>query len=537
MAENGNGQKMVKLTVNGHGVEVPAGTNILEAAHTVGHSVPHYCYHPGLSVPANCRICQVEIEGQPRLAFACRTPVAEGMVVHTDSEKAKAHQQLVQEFLLCNHPLDCPICDKSGECTLQDYYMDHGQYRPVMVENKYRKHKAEPIGPTIVLDTERCILCSRCVRFCDEVTGTSELGLFNRNNHMEIGVVPGTELDNPYSGNLVDICPVGALGDRDFRFKCRVWYLQTTRSICPGCAKGCNIVVDHQTQRKHKAGGARVMRLRPRPNPEVNGHWMCDEGRYGHRWHDEDRIRFASVRLEGRAQAEVLLQRAWDAALARFHRAETTAWAVVLSARMSNEELFIAKRLFIQDLGVTEVFVGPTPPGSEDNLLRRADKNPNTAGARALEIPLDDGTRLRRLGQGTVKNVWAIGHDVIGNLPGQARPALDTLIFQGTNRCATSEAADIVLPAATCFEKDGTFTNEDNRVQRFERALSPLGEAESDLVLLQRLGETLRVSVPPGSAADVFEALAASEPPFAGLTHESLGDLGAVLHAPAEVGA
>jgi NADH-quinone oxidoreductase subunit G len=404
-----------------------------------------------------------------------------------------------------------------------------------MIENKYKKHKAMPIGPTIVLDTERCILCSRCVRFCDEVTETSELGLFNRNNHTEIGVVPGEVLDNPYSGNLVDICPVGALGDRDFRFKCRVWYLKSTNSVCPGCSKGCNIEVDHQSRWRHKAGGARVMRLRPRVNMDVNTHWMCDEGRFGYKWHDAERLRFAAMRFDGDGQGEAMFRQAWEAAVARLRETDRASWAIVLSARMTNEELFLAKRLFIEGLGIGEVFIGPTPPGSEDKLLRRADKNPNTAGARALGIPVDDGSRLGRLGQGAVKNVWAIGHDVLGNLSEGASPEFDTLIFQGTNECATSQAADIVLPTATCFEKDGTFTNEDNRVQRLWQAILPLGEAELDLALLQRLAKAMSVELPAGEAEDVFAALAVAVPAFGGMSYESLGDQGAVLGAAAGV--
>jgi NADH-quinone oxidoreductase subunit G len=438
----------------------------------------------------------------------------------------------VQEFLLCNHPLDCPICDKSGECRLQDYYMDHGRYTPVMIEDKYKKHKATPIGPTIVLDTERCILCSRCVRFCDEVSKSSELGLFYRNNKMEIGIVPGTELDNPYSGNLVDICPVGALGDRDFRFRCRVWYLRTAKSICPGCAKGCNIVVDHQQQRnhvmerrRHKAAGDRVMRLRPRWNLDVNRYWMCDEGRYDYRWHDENRLFFAAAVREDGVQAEVLFRRAIEAAAQRLKAVDAKEWAVVLSAQMSNEDLFLAKTLFQDRLGIGEIFIGHTEPGSEDDLLRRADKNPNTAGAKALGLEIDtDGSRLRGLAG---KHVWAIIHDVVGALGEGTEFA--TLIYQGSNICATSMAADVALPAATCFEKYGTFTNEDQRVQWFERAFLPIGDAENDIQIFHRLAGLLGVDIPSGEAQDIFDVMASQVDAFRGLSHESLGDLGAPL--------
>jgi NADH-quinone oxidoreductase subunit G len=525
-------RKMVKLTINGHEIEVREGLNLIDAAEMIGIEIPHYCYHPGLSIPANCRICQVEIEGQPKLAFACRTPVKDGLVVHTDSEKAKAHQRLAEEFLLSNHPLDCPICDKSGECTLQNYYMEYGRYQPVMIENKYKKHKGTVIGPTIVLDAERCILCSRCVRFCDEVTGTNELGLFNRNNHMEIGVVPGTEVNNAYSGNLVDICPVGALGDRDFRFKCRVWYLRTTKSICPGCSRGCNIVVDHQTQRRHKAHGARIMRLRPRFNQEVNGHWICDEGRYNHRWHDENRLHFAA-RREGEGHREASVREALAAAVERLKGSRD--WTVVLSSHLTNEELFLAKLLFIEGLGLENVFVGPPPQGTEDNILRRADKTPNTAGALALGLPIDDGTRLQALARGPAREVWVCGFDLLSD---SRFPLPDPrfLVYQGSNVCPTSRAADIVIPTATCFEKDGTYTNFEGRVQRLWQAVLPVSDAVGDLSLFQSLGAALGVELLGGEAQDVFDALAQREPAFAGLSCDSLGMHGQPLAVPVEAG-
>lgn len=525
----------VTLTINGRQVTVRAGTNLIDAAAAVGIHIPHYCYHPGLSVPANCRICQVEVEGQPKLVFGCRTLAQDGMVVHTDSPRAKEHQQLVQEFLLCNHPLDCPICDKSGECRLQDYYMEYGRYQPVMLENKYKKHKAVPIGPTIVLDAERCILCSRCVRFCDEVTKTSELGLFHRNNHTEIGIVPGTVLDNPYSGNLVDICPVGALGDRDFRFKCRVWYLRHTPSICPGCARGCNIVVDHQTQRHHIAGGARIMRLRPRFHGDVNGHWMCDDGRYDYRWHDEDRLLSAAVRGEG-LQREASLAEAVAAVRDRLRAENPGAWTAVLSSELTNEDLFVAKRL-CEALRIEDVFVAAPPQGVEDDILRLADKTPNTAGARALGLAVDeDGARLRGLLASSGRHVWVFQHDILAGHPGDTQPAFATLIYQGTNLCATSLAADIVLPTATCFEKDGTFANAAGRVQRLWQAVPPLGDAASDAALLQRIGQALGVALPEGHPEELFEVLAASEAAFAGMSYETLGSHGLPLATPVEAG-
>ncbi len=271
---------MPKLTIDGKEIEVEAGTNLIEAARRLGIEVPHYCYHPGLSIAGQCRLCMVDVEKTPRPTIACNTQAADGMVVHTETERVRDTRRSIMEFHLINHPLDCPVCDQAGECWLQIYYMKHGLYDPRMTDEKVHKPKAVPLGPHVILDAERCILCSRCVRFCDEITGTGELGIFHRGDHSEIGLFPGRDLDNNYSANVVDICPVGALTDRDFRFQVRVWYLDTAKSICTGCARGCNIDVHVNRRRPHHAEGRRVARLKPRLNAEVNAWWMCDVGRY-----------------------------------------------------------------------------------------------------------------------------------------------------------------------------------------------------------------------------------------------------------------
>ncbi|MBN1475566.1 molybdopterin-dependent oxidoreductase, partial [Candidatus Sumerlaeota bacterium] len=287
--------------------------------------------------------------------------------------------------------------------------------------------------------------------------------------------------------------------------------------------------------RRHKAGGARVMRLRPRPNLDVNGHWMCDEGRYGYAWHDEGRLPFAAVRREGEL-TEVSMREAIEAAAAAMRDSEPSEWSVVLSASLSNEDLLLARELFVEGLKIREIHIGPTPPGSQDDLLRRADKNANTAGALALGFRVGDEAALGRIARGTFPRVWAIGYDVIGHLPPDVpRGELATLIFQGSNACATSEAADVILPTATCFETDGTFTNEDERVQRFWRAIDPEGEAEAVHATLQRVGKALGGELTGGDTALIFDALAAREPRWGGMSHESLGDQGAPL-APAQGG-
>src|SRR5437867_7598138 len=288
---------MPKLTINGQVVEVPEGTNLIEAAKAIGIEVPHYCYHPSLSIAGQCRLCMVDIEKVPRPQIACNTQAIEGMVVDTETERVKDTRRSMMEFHLINHPLDCPVCDQAVECFLQIYYMKHGLYDPRMTDEKVHKPKAVPLGPQVILDAERCILCSRCVRFCHEITGTGQLGIFERGDLSETRLSPGKERDNKYSGNVVDICPVGALTDRDFRFQVRVWYLDTTKSICPGCARGCNIDVHVNRKRPHHAGGRRVARLKPRFNDAVNAWWICDVGRYGFgSVDDESRIRFARQR-------------------------------------------------------------------------------------------------------------------------------------------------------------------------------------------------------------------------------------------------
>ena len=248
---------MPKVTIDGVEVEVAAGTNVLEAAKQAGIEVPHYCYHPGLSIAGQCRLCMVDIDRVPRPQISCNMTVADGMVVHTKTERVVETRRSVMEFHLINHPLDCPVCDQAGECWLQIYYMRHGLYDPRMADEKVHKPKALPLGPHVMLDAERCILCSRCVRFCDEITGTGELGIFHRGDHSEIGLFPGATLENKYSGNVIDICPVGALTDRDFRFQVRVWYLDSARSVCTGCARGCNVDVHQPSAPPPQRGQAR----------------------------------------------------------------------------------------------------------------------------------------------------------------------------------------------------------------------------------------------------------------------------------------
>jgi NADH-quinone oxidoreductase subunit G len=523
---------MPKLTVDGKPVEVPAGTNLIEAARLAGVEVPHYCYHPGLSVAGQCRLCMVDLEKAPRPTIACNTQAADGMVVLTDTDRVKDTRRSIMEFHLINHPLDCPVCDQAGECWLQIYYMKHGLYDPRMTDEKVHKPKAVPLGPHVVLDAERCILCSRCVRFCDEITKTGELGIFHRGDHSEIGLFPGADLTNKYSGNVVDICPVGALTDRDFRFQVRVWYLDTAKSVCPGCARGCNIDVHTNRRRPHHGEGRRVARLKPRFNVGVNKWWICDAGRYGYKFVDDDDRLTQPVSRDGASLAPTEAIEAAAAALRRYAPAEI---AVIASPRLANEDLF-ALRALIDRLAITRVGfrVPPAIPGDEDDLLIRADKNPNTRGAELVGLDGDVGQILAAAGDGAVKCLWIFEHDLEASglpraLVAGALERVETLIFAGTTANSTSARAHLALPLAAWVEREGTFTNFEGRVQRFRVALEPLGEARAAWDLVSAVLGALGGETSATRAEHWFRALAEAVPAFGGLTYQTIGDGGQVV--------
>ena len=525
---------MPKLTIDGKEVEVPAGTTILQAAKKLGVKVPHYCYHAGLSIAGNCRICMVEIEKQPKLQIACYTPVADGMAVKTNSPKVIDTRQAVLEFLLVNHPLDCPVCDQSGECKLQDYYMEHGLYNSRLMEPKVKKYKkAFSIGPTVMLDQERCILCTRCVRFTDEITKTHEFGMFNRGDHSEIDIYPETQLDNKYSGNVVDICPVGALTDKDFRFKCRVWYLAETKSVCPGCSMGCNIEIHWDKLRPHQKKKERVMRLKPRLNPEVNQYWICDEGRYNYHFIDENRIL-----LPQRKEGNALQPTSWDESLDEIAKKikevkdsnQTEKIGILASAQLTNEDLFVIRKLFKESLGVANIdFRVPEKSGSSDDFLIKADKNPNTAGALILLNPPSPpfAEIIQRATEGDIRLLYVFGHDLV-KLFGKERVEqlsknVELFILQASNLNETSAYAHLVLPSAVYAEKDGTFTNCQQRVQRILPAFPPLGEAKGDWEILVTLAQRLGIELNYRSSEDIFNEIAQSVASFAGMSYEKLG--------------
>jgi NADH-quinone oxidoreductase subunit G len=530
----------VALTIDGQNVEAPKGTLIIEAAKMVGIKIPHYCYHPGLPVVGSCRMCLVEIEKNPKLQPSCATPVAEGMVVRTKTPETLKNRQSVLEFLLLNHPLDCPVCDQAGECELQNYYMEHGLYDPRFNEDKAKRKKAFPIGPYIILDQERCVLCTRCIRFTREISKTSELGVIDRGHRSEIDVLPGFDLNNPYSGNVADICPVGALTDRDFRFKCRVWFLGSAPSICPGCSRGCNIDIHFNERFNPRYHDQRVHRLKPRFNGYVNDYWICDEGRYS--YHSIDAANRLKVpRLK---QGEEYRETSWENALrevAASLKKTLAAYgpegvAVLASPQLANEELFRIRQLFMDQLKIESIgwHVPDNAKVYSDDFLVTADKNPNAKGADTIyPSSLECESLLRACAEGRIHFLYVFQHDLARgvelNYVQDALGKVDCVVFQGSWEQPTAALADAQLPAAVYAEKTGTFTNIQGRVQRFQAAVSPIGQSLPDLDILARLAAELNLSLPGASAEQIFEEIGRSVEAFAGMTWQSIGKSGQLL--------
>jgi len=538
---------MPTLTINQQPITVSDGSTIIQAAQKLGIEIPHYCYHPGLSLAGSCRMCLVEIEKNPKLQPACYTRVADGMVIFTNTEKVKQMVSGVLEFLLINHPLDCPVCDQAGECYLQEYYMKFGLYDSRMNEDKIKRHKAQVIGPHVMLDNERCILCSRCVRFVEEISDSHEIGILNRGGRSEIRLLPDKPLDNNYSGNVVDICPVGALTDRNFRFQCRVWYLAKTNSVCNGCSRGCNITVEANTQRPHHAEGRRVMRLKPRYNPEVNQWWICDIGRYGFEFID-DPSRIASC-LEKRNGLHESLE--WNEALEKASQRLSDALqnhgkdsvVVVASPQLTNEDLFIIRRFFGEDLGISQIdFHLPERNSSAgDNILLLADRNPNTRGAEAI-FTEDSGFSLPRLLQSLpnkkFKLLYVFEQDLVKKLGEENAKSFlsrfEYVIYQCANENQTSLLADLVLPSATYAEVEGTFTNFEGRVQKINKAIDPLGNSLPTWQIVANLAGTLGQTCKYVCSEDIFVDLADRVVEFENLSYAKIGDRGAKIAEPAQ---
>ena len=519
----------VTLTIEGARVAVPRGTTILEAAKQAGVLIPHYCYHPGLPVAGVCRMCLVQIEGMPKLQIACATPVAEGQVVNVFPPEAVEARKGVLEFLLINHPLDCPICDQAGECELQDYVFREGRaqtrYTPAFAK---RFNPVEAFGPDVLYVPNRCILCTRCVRFMDHAAGDAVLNVSERGDRALIGVHPDRQLDHPWAGNVVDLCPVGSLISRDFLHKARAWELDKTASICTGCSQGCNIGIETRQNT--------VVRLRPRSNDAVNRYFMCDHGRLQYRWMNRgDRIEAPLVRQGG-----ALVAADWDEALRQ--SAELLGGAggdvvVLASPHASNEALFLARAVAgprFRGAFRVERVAGEHPLPGVPGLALRGERAPNVRGALTLGYVERFADQLAALSQTSVALVL---DDALDGVPPGALAAVPHLIYVGTVLPAAARGAAVVLPVTTVAEEDGTFVNRDGRVQRYFQARSGPGMARPAWWALGELRAALGRGDPLASSADAFALLAAEVEEFGGLTCDGLGLHGAVLGASVPAGA
>jgi NADH-quinone oxidoreductase subunit G len=461
---------MPKIKINGRELEVAEGITILEAALSNGIYIPHFCYHPHLAVSGNCRMCLVDVKpGPPKLSISCATTVAEGMEIETENEKVRAARAAVMEFILKNHPLDCPICDQAGECVLHEYYMkyDLKPSRLFSPEDKVKKQKRRRLGKHVVLDSERCILCTRCIRFVRNVSGDESLAMVKRSDRMEITTFPGKTVDNPYSLCLTDACPVGAWTSADFRFKQRVWFLQPSASICPHCSRGCNIWIDHRREE--------AFRIRPRVNVQVNESWACDEGRLNYHLINDDRLTVPLVN-NGSGQKEASWKEALKAAGELIAEAGENL-SVIVSASLSIEE---GKALLsLQEILGAKVMLNTGEPGWEDNILRRSDVNANTKGLAELGItePLDTG-----LDDTAVLVVF----ETLGSAPlpeGIPAPA----IVVSPSVTPAVKAAKVALPAASYAETAGTIVNFMGLSQSYSPALKPKGQALSHAEIIAKL--------------------------------------------------
>ncbi|MFQ5957525.1 MAG: molybdopterin-dependent oxidoreductase [Candidatus Brocadiales bacterium] len=539
---------MPVVTIDDQKIEVPPKTPILNAAKQLGIEIPHFCYHPRLSVVDACRMCLVEVKDVPKLLTSCSNAVRDDMVVFTNTPKVQEARKGILELLLLNHPMDCPICDKAGECMLQDNYFKFSLHtsRLKPEDGKVHKPKVVDLGKKIVLDAERCITCTRCVRFCGEVVGKEELGIFNRGDHSEIGTFNGKPLEHNYQGNLTDVCPVGALTAKDFRFTCRPWFLCPADSVCPGCARGCNVQVQ-SSDRSIEKTKRRVYRLMPRENEEVNKIWLCDVGRYGYQFVDAfDRLSVPTVKSGGEFTGVD-----WDTALgevagglgAVLERYGPSAIGIIPSPQLTNEDLYAAKQLFYERLCITDIDykLPGWDKGEADQLLLMADRNPNTKGAESLGMS-GLGAKaeeiIDKVAKGDIKALYILGGDITKYL-GEERVSeslsrAELVVYQGTNFNHACKFAHVILPGATFVEKDGTFTNFEARVQRINRALIPLGESLPDWEIITRLSRLMGHPLPYGKAEDVFNDISREVASFNGLSYSKLGSNGVKLATSGE---
>jgi NADH-quinone oxidoreductase subunit G len=531
---------LLNVQIDGVWMQFPKGTKVIDACSQAGKFIPRYCYHPKLSIPGNCRMCLIEMgmpkmtpdrkpilgpDGRPEIGWiprpqiSCAQDVSEGLGVRTDSPMVQECRKGVMEFLLINHPLDCPICDQAGECRLQEFSVEYGNAESRFLERKVKKPKNVELGPRVTLDAERCVLCSRCIRFMKEVAKDDVLGFVDRGGFSTIACHPDKTLESNYSLNTVDICPVGALTSTDFRFKMRVWFLKETKSIDVNDGLGCNILIG--SRENH------VYRITPRENNDVNGNWIPDSHRLNFKYlQDEHRLLHPSVDGHRMPWAESI-----SAAISSLKAAGPL--AMVLSARLTNEELYLAQLLSTSlKVSIHDVVPRISEP---DGILIPADRNPNTAGAQLLGATGEEpGKRLAEIvagvRSGAIQGLICLGEDLseCGFNPADLKK-LKTLVTTSILPNDTTRAAHIVLPGAAWAEKRGSMINIHGRLQRLNKAVESAGEARDDWEILRDLLVASGSVVAFHEIEDVFRAMSQDIPAFAGLNLSKIGDLGVQL--------
>lgn len=474
---------MSTVKIDGRDLPFNPGQTIIQVARNHGIDIPFYCWHPRLSVAASCRMCLVEVEKAPKLLPACEVQCREGMVVKTTTEGVKKSRQAIMEFQLLNHPIDCPICDQAGECKLQNYYMEHDLAASRFDETKVVKRKHVELGPLVMMDEERCINCTRCVRFMEEVAQNPQLGQFDRGDRAHIGTFPGQPLDDPYSLNTVEICPVGALTSRDFRFKVRSWFLKSASSVCNHCAGGCSITIDHYENE--------IKRYRARDNEETNKGWLCDVGRLSYKQiHDPD----TQITVPHRRQADGQLRPiAWDQLEAQLKELlgpiasqPEPKLGLSVSAQLTCEGITAFLELAEAGLPVDSFALFGRPDGLKDRMLRKADKNPNRAGAElAFEAysVYDEGLQLKKvLERAELDALIMVGtdHPEFDESWKAAFLASKVIAFS-SNWNAAAQAAELVIPLTSFAEQDGSFVNNRGLMQRIHRALKPINGRPNEI--------------------------------------------------------